>query len=122
MVRTAREHGLSWLLLIIFFGVVGLLSLIFGPNVFQNPLVMGFLFFFLCFMGCWLFGYIHPQRWKKKIEKRKEHTYVKEGPGISKLVSLEEERSNVNKMLCPHCGILQEQKTKFCTKCGKKIE
>lgn len=122
MVRTAREHGLSYLLMIIFFGVVGLLYLIFGPNVLQNPLIIGFLLFFLCFMGCWLFGYIHPQRWKKKIEKRKEHTYVKEVSTISSPAYLQEETPIVNKIVCPHCGVFQDQETKFCTKCGQKIE
>lgn len=66
--------------------------------------------------------WVDPSRWSEKIKKREEHTYIKEAPGISKQVPVQEEPTNSNKMVCPHCGVLQDQGTKFCTKCGQKIE
>jgi len=122
MARTSREFALSCVGVIILAGLLGLIYLIVGPNASQNPFIGIFVLLFMLFISCWLFGYIHPQRWRKKIKKRKEHTYIKEAPAVSKPVYLQEETPNVNKIVCPHCGVLQDQETKFCTKCGQKIE
>ncbi len=122
MVRTTREWGLSILSLLIWFGVAGLLSLFFGPNMFQNPFIVALLLFFLLFIICWLFGYIHPVRWVKKKGLQKKYGYVREGPGITTQAPLLEIIPKANQFNCPYCGALQDQGTNFCTKCGQKIE
>ena len=122
MVRTARENRKSWYLLIIWASVAGLMYLIFGPNFLKNPFGIVFMLFLACFTGSWLFGYIHPTKWGKNRKLRKEHSYIKESPEISTLVSFQEEIVTDNTFSCPHCGALQEQETNFCTKCGQKIE
>lgn len=122
MVRTAREHRKSWYSLIIWAALMGLLYLIFGPNTFQNPFMIILAIVSMCFITSWIFGYIHPTQWGKTRKQRKKHSFIKEAPGISEQVPVQEEPTNVNKISCPHCGILQDQGTKFCTKCGQKIE
>ena len=124
MPRTAREHALSWIGVIILFGELGVLYLIFGPNFAKNPILMVFVIFSFIFIMCWLFGYIHPNKWPKKMKQRKEYSYIKESHEISTPVSFQEETipDNFSFISCPHCGALQEQGTTFCTKCGQKIE
>lgn len=118
MVRTAREHRLSWIGIIILFGVLGLMYLIFGPNFFQNPFLVSFFVFFMFFINCWLFGYIHPNKWGKK---REQINYVKQAPNANVPFFPQEEMPHVNKFICPYCGVLQDQGTKYCTKCGQNL-
>ena len=122
MVRTKREWGLSFLSLLIWAGVVVLLSLFFGPNILQNPFIIALLIFLMIFILCWLFGYIHPVRWVIKKELQKKYGYVSEGPGITTQAPLQEIIPEVNQFNCPHCGALQDQGTNFCIKCGQEIE
>lgn len=122
IVRTKREWGLSILSLLIWAGVVGLLSLFFGPNILQNPFIIALLIFLFCFILCWIFGYIHPVRWIKKKELQKKYGYVTKGPGITTQPPPREIIHEVKQFNCPHCGTLQDQGTKFCTKCGQNIE
>ena len=122
MPRTAREHRLSCIGTVIIIAVGGLLYLIFGENTFQNPFIVIIFLIFTFFTFCWLFGWIHPTTWAKRRKQKKEYSYIKEVPGISTSVPIQEEKPNVNKIICPYCGVLQDQETKFCTKCGQKIE
>jgi len=118
MVRTAREHRLSWIGMAIVLGVAGLMYLIFGENAFRNPFLVMFLVFLMFFVFCWLFGYIHPNRWGKKKE---EKSYVKQAPRMDVPYFFQEETRDVSKFICPYCGVLQDQGTKYCTKCGQNL-
>ncbi|MHA1461054.1 MAG: zinc ribbon domain-containing protein [Promethearchaeota archaeon] len=122
--RTKREFRLSCLGLLIVGSVGFLLYFIFGPNAFQNPIIMGFYILFFLITLCWLFGYIpeilrYIKRKKIYIDdaSRAAKTYVK--PTVH-LEEIQTETLN-NKIACPHCGAPQEKDTNFCTKCGQEI-
>jgi len=118
MVRTAREHRLSWIGVAILFALAGIMYLIFGPNFLKNPFLGVFFLLFMVFVFCWLFGYIHPNRWGKKVE---QESYVKRAPMADVPNFFQEETPNVSKFICPYCGVLQDKGTKYCTKCGQNL-
>ena len=122
MVRTNREHALSWLMVIIVVGTMVIFYFIFGSNFLQNPFIVVFFLFFAVFITCWLFGYIHPVRWFIKRKLRDDVSYIKEAPKINTQDPLREEKDDLRKFICQYCGVLQDQKTNFCTKCGQKIK
>ncbi|MHA1254812.1 MAG: hypothetical protein ACTSPS_04345 [Promethearchaeota archaeon] len=95
--------------------------LIFGPDFLKNPFLAVIFLFIMFFIFCWLFGYIHPNKWGKKQEQNKEDTYVKQVPRIDIQALLQEQTPDVDKFICPYCGVLQDQGTKYCTKCGQNL-